>query len=270
MTTVCANCGSALAGRFCNGCGQDARQRITFSELAGQAIGGLFNLDSRFWRTLRDLAVPGRMTAEYLAGRRVRYLPPVQTYLVVALLFFAIVPAGFEAFVVNMMVRDDITRAAAEAGVSPQVQAERWLATYGLDNGKTDFQRKLNLYSWLMFITMPVFALLLHGVHLARRRDFLDHLVFAIQLQTAAFALAALALAIEMLALRFWLPPPTVVLWPTLSLVLGAYGVFAVRRVYGEHLAVAALKLGAVGLANLALLIVAARVVTLLTDPAVG
>ena len=43
-----------------------------------------------------------------------------------------------------------------------------------------------------------------------------------------------------------------------------------VRRVYGEPLAVAALKLAAVGLANLVLLIVAARAVVLLKGQGAG
>lgn len=88
----CLNCGAPLRGQYCSICGQRARTRlISVWELVRDAVGDLFELDSRLWRTLIPLLVrPGRLTREYLMGRRVRFMPPFRTYLVLSLVFFLV------------------------------------------------------------------------------------------------------------------------------------------------------------------------------------
>jgi hypothetical protein len=88
----CLNCGKALTGQYCGNCGQRARSRlISMWELLSDAFGDLFELDSRIWRTLGPLLVrPGKLTYEYLQGRRARFMPPFRTYLVLSILFFLV------------------------------------------------------------------------------------------------------------------------------------------------------------------------------------
>ena len=64
---------------------------ISLWALLKEAFGDLFELDSRLWRTLLPLALkPGRLTRDYLNGRRARYMPPFRMYLVLSLAFFVI------------------------------------------------------------------------------------------------------------------------------------------------------------------------------------
>ncbi len=88
----CLNCGAHLRGQYCGNCGQRAQQRlISLWELVRDAFGDLFELDSRLWRTLVPLVIrPGRLTHDYLQGRRARYMPPFRMYLVLSLLFFLV------------------------------------------------------------------------------------------------------------------------------------------------------------------------------------
>jgi len=88
----CLNCGAELGGQYCGTCGQRARNRlISLWELLQDAFGDLFELDSRLWRTLIPLLVrPGRLTLDYLEGRRARYMPPFRMYLVLSVVFFII------------------------------------------------------------------------------------------------------------------------------------------------------------------------------------
>lgn len=89
---VCLNCGSALVGQYCGNCGQRANSRlISIWALVREAFGDLFEFDSRLWRTLVPLMVrPGRLTSEYLSGRRARFMPPFRTYLVLSIFFFLV------------------------------------------------------------------------------------------------------------------------------------------------------------------------------------
>jgi hypothetical protein len=98
--TPCANCGILLHGQYCSSCGQRARERmITFWELVRDAGDLLASLDSRLWRTLGLLLFrPGRLTLDYLQGRRARYVAPLRLFIASSLIFFfvATVSTRFE------------------------------------------------------------------------------------------------------------------------------------------------------------------------------
>jgi hypothetical protein len=96
----CPNCPAELTQEYFANCGQqrirpeDLSARRFFRELFDEVA----NLDMKFKtvRTLRGLALPGRLTAEYLGGRRQRYLTPFKVYLACAAIFFLSAPlAGF-------------------------------------------------------------------------------------------------------------------------------------------------------------------------------
>ena len=89
---TCLNCNTTLTGQYCGECGQRARSRlISIWELLQEAFGDLFELDSRVWRTLVPLMTrPGKLTRDYLQGRRARFMPPFRTYLVLSIVFFLI------------------------------------------------------------------------------------------------------------------------------------------------------------------------------------
>jgi hypothetical protein len=88
----CLNCGTELRGQYCGTCGQRARNRlISLWELLQDAFGDLFEVDSRLWRTIIPLLIrPGRLTLDYLEGRRARYMPPFRMYLVLSVIFFVV------------------------------------------------------------------------------------------------------------------------------------------------------------------------------------
>lgn len=89
----CANCGAALEGEYCAQCGQ-SRQSIerSFLALAGEALGDILQWDGRFLTTFRQLFTrPGRVARDYADGKRQSYTPPVRLYLVVSLIFFALI-----------------------------------------------------------------------------------------------------------------------------------------------------------------------------------
>jgi uncharacterized protein DUF3667/uncharacterized protein DUF4286 len=89
---TCPNCDTSLAGQYCGNCGQRAQSRlISLWQLLREAFGDLLELDSRLWRTLVPLIVrPGKLTGDYLEGRRARFMPPFRTYLVLSILFFLV------------------------------------------------------------------------------------------------------------------------------------------------------------------------------------
>lgn len=88
----CANCAAPLQGPFCHACGQ-SRQEVdrAFLPLVSDALDGVLAWDGRLLCTVRSLyARPGRVARDYMDGRRARYSPPVRLYLIVSLVFFAV------------------------------------------------------------------------------------------------------------------------------------------------------------------------------------
>lgn len=87
--TACENCGTPLQGDYCHRCGQSAHNPLRH---LGHAIEEVFesfwHLDGRIFRTLHLLFVPGRVAREYLAGHRVRYIPPLRLFVILSLLTF--------------------------------------------------------------------------------------------------------------------------------------------------------------------------------------
>lgn len=86
----CANCGTSLQGEWCHHCGQSVHSALRhLPEMVGDAAEMLLQLDGRVLRTLPTLYLfPGRLTREYLAGHRVRYVTPFRLMFVLCLICF--------------------------------------------------------------------------------------------------------------------------------------------------------------------------------------
>ncbi len=86
----CANCGAALGGPYCAQCGQHHHVEMpTLWEFVHEYLHHYVALEGKLGRTLGLLLCrPGRLSLEYLAGRRQRYVKPLQLYFTVSFLFF--------------------------------------------------------------------------------------------------------------------------------------------------------------------------------------
>jgi hypothetical protein len=86
----CANCGTILQGPWCYSCGQAGEDyhRSVF-RLVGEAVEGLLHADGRLWKTMPHLLYrPGRLTRDYLDGKRAPQVPPFRMFLVILLIVF--------------------------------------------------------------------------------------------------------------------------------------------------------------------------------------
>ena len=88
----CLNCGATLQGKFCHVCGQENLQiKESFGHMMNHAISDYFHFDHQFFNTLKPLLFqPGKLTNEYMAGKRVSYLHPVKMYIFISFIFFVL------------------------------------------------------------------------------------------------------------------------------------------------------------------------------------
>ena len=89
-STQCLNCGTALEGPFCYYCGQPDKNFMRFFPvLLREFMEDFLELDSRFTRTMKSLLfLPGKLTRDYLDGKRFRYTPPLRLYIFSSMVFF--------------------------------------------------------------------------------------------------------------------------------------------------------------------------------------
>ncbi len=88
--THCENCGALLHGHYCAKCGQPAIDyRRSIRHVLVDLLDEFLNWDSKFFATIGLLLTrPWKLTNEFVAGRRVRYVHPLRVYLLASVLFF--------------------------------------------------------------------------------------------------------------------------------------------------------------------------------------
>jgi hypothetical protein len=81
--STCPTCGGTITQQFCPACGEQKFDRHSFSfrHFVRHAAHELLEMDSKVLRTVRYLfSKPAFVTAEYLAGKRSRYVNPFRLY----------------------------------------------------------------------------------------------------------------------------------------------------------------------------------------------
>jgi hypothetical protein len=86
---LCSNCGTTLGGKFCHQCGQSNRSMIKFfGEVIKELLDDIVGYDSRLKHSIIPLFFrPGKLTNEYIKGRRFYYVMPFRLYLFTSLFF---------------------------------------------------------------------------------------------------------------------------------------------------------------------------------------
>ncbi len=88
--SACLNCGTPLIGSHCHNCGQTAHVHRTLGAFFHDLLHGVFHFEGKVWRTLPMLAFrPGRLTREYIDGRRASYVSPLALFLFSVFIMFA-------------------------------------------------------------------------------------------------------------------------------------------------------------------------------------
>lgn len=97
--SLCRSCDAPVADNYCAACGQPRPRPDDFSlhRMLAEAWAEVSDTDSRLWRSLRGLAVPGLLTRAWLDHEWSRYLPPLRLYLIASGVYFLLAwDVGFQ------------------------------------------------------------------------------------------------------------------------------------------------------------------------------
>ena len=107
---TCLNCGNNVDHHYCSHCGQENTEtRQPFYFLITHFIEDFVHYDSSFWQTIKNLFLkPGKITNEYLSGKRNSSVNPVKLYIFISFVTFfliAIVPSKSSIIEENVEIK---------------------------------------------------------------------------------------------------------------------------------------------------------------------
>ncbi|MFL6256985.1 MAG: DUF3667 domain-containing protein [Pyrinomonadaceae bacterium] len=178
----CPECETVLVGDYCHGCGEkrpEARD-LTVRHFFTEAAQELTSVEhSKLFHTIWALLLrPGFLTNEWVAGRRKRYLKPLN-------LCLGILALGFFVYSVYKPVSTyDLESLLAQQKASPDASKplERLAAAKQMDLSSLLDRVSDKWQHYMSLMPLPlvgVFALVLQLVFIFSRRYFVEHLVFS-------------------------------------------------------------------------------------------
>jgi len=234
----CLNCGNTFEGKFCNNCGQENLElHEDFGHVMAHAVGDYFHFDEKFFHTLRPLLFsPGKLTVDYMAGKRTQYLHPIRMYIFISLVYFILLFS-------NTNRQNEIEQRQVTTGHAiGKDKASVGVATFTFTNkGDTTYQQYLQLqqklpadkrdnifdryitkkfYDWkargltpdeairesfqhnfpkAMFFLLPLFALFLKIAFRKNHKYYVEHLIYAFHLHCFIFLFSTIIILLEII-----------------------------------------------------------------------
>ncbi|HMT08013.1 MAG TPA: DUF3667 domain-containing protein [Pyrinomonadaceae bacterium] len=225
---TCPNCEASFESKFCPDCGQKRIDKHEFAvgHFFGHIVHEFTHLDSnKIIRTFVDLVIkPGRLTFDYLAGRKGKYINPIRVYLTVSAIYFlfawgALATAGGGSAQDNSS-RQFVIEMAKRKNVEPTVLAEK-------------IQDKAGKYAGTFrFASVLISGLFLMLLFRSSGRYYVEHLIFSLHFYSFDF-LAKTVVALVFLT-ETYTGHTTFIVARVLYYVLAfVYLLFALKLVYG-------------------------------------
>lgn len=233
---MCPNCGAARAGEYCQDCGQKRTrpEHLTVTYFLKNLFGELTELDSKIFRTLTALLFkPGRLTVEYLADRKERYVSPVKLYLIISAVFFLLAwdaMLDISNFGETVLADPSFRALPLPQNIERDIFFQRWFEKGGDYSAFTRFASVIGL------------GMCLAVLYLGLRKYYVEHLIFAFHYYAFDFAFFSIfVLLVRLFQLAAGVRAPSWIL--NLGyLVMLWYSYVALKRVYRESATRTALK----------------------------
>ena len=223
----CQNCGHEGSGTYCSNCGQSFTELNRPIRNIISEVLDVFDLDQRIFHSIGPfLFKPGFLAREYLLGRRKKYMSPFRLYLLLSLIFFFVAQTSSRKVVENqdtnwLKITDDgkevistndslaiellkndsifgqksdsisTTKSIRRAKLNQRLRGS---AVDALTNKNVFLQNFYQSISYILFLLMPIFALLLKLLYIRRRVYYIEHLIFSVNMHS--FVLLILTIVI--------------------------------------------------------------------------
>lgn len=224
----CLNCNHPLDAHthYCPSCGQKALpDHLTLKYFIHEFLSNYFSFDSKFFNTVKQLIIkPGFLSNEFIAGRRIRYINPIQLFVFTSFLYFLINSFMF----LKEDVKKDLVRINDENNkniVSDSLDIQQLDSLIIIHDGETsdtiehslsgefvkkgnDFnkldratqnERISNNMSYAVFLLLPVFAFYLGFIFRRKEMHYLQNIIFSLHFHSFFFVVGFVLLFFDRL-----------------------------------------------------------------------
>lgn len=138
--TECLNCGHPLdmSDRYCPNCSQlNSTKNLTLRDFIEEFLGSIIDYDSRLFQTVKALIFrPGKITLDYVAGKRVTYTNPFRFLLSLAIIYFLLLQTtGDFRSLDRLHLEEQLDKAPKIPDIVPPVsETEKQKALQALDS----------------------------------------------------------------------------------------------------------------------------------------
>lgn len=216
-------------------CGQpDKSLDPTLHDLLHEFLHEFVHLDGKIVSTLKLLLFyPGRLSIEFLEGKRARQIGPVRLYLTTSLIFFLLAAHSGAKSKVQVMDKKDIDEIHQELKSEGEQHTTRkhWKdRIFHAADHPDEFEHAfLSNISRVMFLIVPLFALGLRIAYHNRKYHYPGFVYFSLHYHSFLF----LALSLYLLAgFTKWSFLEMLIDW-TVTIAVPLYLFLAQRRVFG-------------------------------------
>ncbi|MEO5961574.1 MAG: DUF3667 domain-containing protein [Opitutaceae bacterium] len=180
---VCVGCGQPQPGLFCAACGEKKPEPadLSLKHLFLHAFETFTQADGKIFRTMRLLVTkPGRLTADYLRGKRKPYIAPLPLFLICNVLFFVLQPLiGWNTL--STPLRLHVNGHPYSRWVRPLVEDRIAATQTTFDAYAVKFDAYVGIEARALTLALvPLFLVPLLLVSIWPHRRVVDHVIFAL------------------------------------------------------------------------------------------
>ena len=213
-TFTCPSCGIETVGRFCRNCGEKkiGQQEHSARHYVKLVVKFLTNWDSRIVRTVWLLVSrPGYLSREYIQGSRMRYMKPLQLFLSINVVYYFSIGMFYAStFTTPLSIQlhmNDYYPAYASRQVAKKLEEEK--ISYEVLESR--YNEKASVLSkTLIFLFIPIFAILFYALFFRNRQYFSEHVVVAAHFWSFNLLLLGVLLPLAAAPLMWFADEPSI------------------------------------------------------------
>lgn len=199
-TVHCLSCNEALKGDFCHKCGEKVihpKHDYSILEFIEQTIDGFTHFDLKFIRSFKYLLFrPGLLSLDYVEGRRVKLMRPIQVFIISSLFFYLLMPNSGSFYASYEELRDGYASASfsLDNPVKYNINGKLRDLVYekhgtgipdSLVNKKANeiyvkaYDKAASYSKTFLFLIVPFWGLFLYALFYQNREYYVQNLIFA-------------------------------------------------------------------------------------------